>query len=137
MPKMFLRYAQFLILGVSLNAYASHPLCPEKPAAIDANAASANISADDYRQAMQASIKSANDNFDWVEDPNSTSLCRGYYQAPANPNPDSALDPNKAKAKISAQNLAKAADGFTTIEGDVELFQGSRSFRCDSMRYSE
>jgi LPS-assembly protein len=147
MPKMFRPFPHFLLLSaLSLSSFAAqanadepmdkHPLCPIKPKQNMVDN-SAEPSADQYRAAMAASVKSASERLDWVDDPDSNTLCGGYYQTPFNPNPEKHIDADKASTKISAGDFSQGQDGFTEMQGDVEFFQGKRSFRCDSLRYSE
>ncbi len=138
MQKLF----QFIVVMCSLYAssavIAEDALCPvpaekNQPAAEDIP----QPSADEYHAAMESAVLSANTTLDWVVDPEADGNCGGYYLAPDNLNPEKDKAPDEAELRMSADVVEKGKDGFTTLSGDVELYQGMRRLRCDLMRYSE
>lgn len=145
MPKPFrlitlalLAQASLLVSGAA-NAEASG--CP-KPETAEAKQQQTNPDAPHpdsavYHEAMQQSVTKTKATLDWVEDPASTLPCGGFYQQPENPNPQAARDPDEADIIISATTADKGADGYTTLSGSVEVYQGWRRFRCDKMRFSD
>ena len=91
---------------------------------------------------MRAAASSANQNFDWFNAPGSNS-CGGYYLEPENPSLQRQTPAELADSIISADSFKQDASGLLTLSGDVQIYQGSRRIRCDSLllqrqqRYSE
>lgn len=118
------------------NANDSLCIAPEKPKTQPLQTGP-HPSADEYHQAMIEATAQADASLDWIEDPQANTNCGGYYQSPENPNPQAETKPDDADLVISALSAAQSQDGFTTLAGGVEVYQGMRRFRCDSMRFSE
>ena len=142
MPKLF------RIIFISLSACAlcsgafattNDSLClppkPIKTTATDASTAP-HPDAQTYHQAMQTVVEQAKTTLDWIEDPKADNNCGGYYQTPENPNPQAEIPPEDADLIISATEASQDEQGYTSMSGSVEVYQGLRRFRCDSMRFS-
>lgn len=137
MQKSFTTILLFTCIAKLNLAYAADGLCPA-PNTNNLNLVVAeHPSAEIYHQSMQQAVLRANQSLDWIIDPNSDSLCDGYYQAADNPNPQKNSDPDDADVLLSADAASKGEDGFTTLEGNVELYHADKRIRCDVMRYSD
>lgn len=137
MPKLFRAILTFFLVSGSTTVLANEDLCPAPRQSPQDTRHLPHPSADTYHEAMKAAVLQATTSLDWVDDPASGNACGGYYLAPENPNPQQYLDPDEADLYMSADRVEQREDGFTHLEGDVELYQGKRRLRCDSMRYSE
>lgn len=137
MQKLFQFIVVLSCMAASTNAVADQSLCPAPVKIPAATAETPQPSADEYHEAMQAAVLQASTSLDWIVDPDAAGNCGGYYQAPENPNPEKDKQPEDADLRMSADIVEKGTDGFTTLSGDVELYQGMRRLRCDLMRYSE
>ena len=137
MPKLFRTIFIILSTTASLSGQAGNNLCPDPVKIKEDTSLQPQPSADVYHESMQKAVAQATRSLDWVDAPDSDSVCGGYYLAPPNPNPQQHLNPEDADIYMSADMAEKSEDGFTTLKGDVELYQGRRRIRCDSMRYSE
>jgi LPS-assembly protein len=138
MPKLFRSTFIIAVFVSSHTILAANSLCPtpKKPKTVDTSHLP-HPSADIYHEAMEAAVAQANETLDWINDPSGNNACGGYYLAPVNPNPQRDLSPDKSDLYMSANLVEKGQDGFTLLSGDVELYQGKRRLRCDTMRYSE
>lgn len=136
MPKMFRYFTVITAAFLSANAIANSDFCMPAPK-VDAPAEELpQPSREQLHQSMQQALTKAQQ-FDWVVDKTSPGLCDGYYQIPKNPNPQSSLNPEQADMLLSADNFEQRPDGFIYATGNVELYQGSRRLRCDSLRFSQ
>lgn len=143
MPKLFIA-TSFAVLCCLLTpvVYAWDDLCPAPSTATGLDATQTPPSNEALEQAMRAAASSANQNFDWFNAPGSNS-CGGYYLEPENPSLQRQTPAELADSIISADSFKQDASGLLTLSGDVQIYQGSRRIRCDSLllqrqqRYSE
>src|SRR5690554_6788538 len=143
MPKLFIRTSfavLFCLLTASVQAWDT--LCPMPAQDVLASPDQTPPTNEELEQAMRAAANSANVHFDWVNAPGSNS-CGGYYLEPANPSLQSQTPAELADSIISADSFNQDASGLFSLSGDVQLYQGTRRIRCDSLllhreqRYSE
>ena len=134
MPKLFLSLLTLLSAQSALVLGASQ--CPQPEDAAATDIAAAEISSAELHAAMQTAQQSARERLDWVVDPATDSACAGYYQEPANPNPQQHLPVADADTHMSASQVERTPQGFTELYGDVEFYQGSLRFRCDTLRFA-
>ena len=136
MHTFLFRFLPAFILCVSGQTWASNALCPAPVKALTELQQSKKAPTnEEYHDAMKASIVSGK-HMDWVVD-EEANACGGYYQVPQNPNPEKNVNPEEANMRISAESVDRAGNGYTVFSGDVEIYHGSRRFRCDSMSYSQ
>lgn len=131
MPKLFTATVSAALCCLLVpTAQALDDLCPV-PVKKAASANMAEADPEQLHQAMQAAINSATQQMDWVQTPGNA--CGGYYLQPENPNPQSLLPPEEADVLLSAENVDQQVAGVLLLTGNVEMYQGQRRLRCDTM----
>lgn len=64
-------------------------------------------------------------------------FCNGCYTEPLNVSPEAELDPESAPMRISADDMDTVNDAEILLKGDVQVYQGWRRMRADSLRWFE
>lgn len=132
MPSLFAFVCCLLLLPAAF-AHAGDSWCPQPAPVVAALDMEATPTDEAYHQAMQQAMASAAQ-LDWVDDPAAGNACGGYYLPPANPAPDRLLPAEQAELRLAADAIHQDAGGVLELAGNVELYQGRRRLRCDTLR---
>lgn len=134
MQKLFFITVSTLCCLLAQSTQALNSLCPKvTPNSINDKNEPIPDSAT-LHAAMQEAIASGK-RYDWVDAKGNA--CGGYYQEPANPNPQRGDSPNDTEGLLSAESMEQDAQGNIVLAGNVELYQGLRRVRCDSLRIDQ
>lgn len=133
MPKLFRTTLLTTLLLAALASHASFDFCPT-PIINPADLQLPKASNKQLHEAMLAANESADLSFDWVTD-KGTNACNGYYLEPYNPNHQQYLDESLADTFLSAETVNQFADGTLNLQGNVELYQGSKRLSCQQLLY--
>lgn len=122
-----------LALSVHILAAEESPLCP-KPVKDD------SIRLTQDPEQLHQSMRDANEkarHLDWVEDKNSLTACKGYYQEPVNSSAQQNTDRAKADTFLSADKVSTLDENTLLLEGDVEAYKSGIRFSCHRMQYNQ
>ncbi|MCY4043541.1 MAG: LPS assembly protein LptD [Cellvibrionales bacterium] len=120
-------------MSVRVFSATESPLCP-KP--LNDNPIQLTQDPKQLHKAMATANNDAQ-HLDWVDDKNSLSACKGYYQEPANPSNQQNAKKESSETFLSADQVSSLDDNTLLLEGDVEAYKGSIRFSCQRMQYNQ